>query len=326
MDQDKRPFEIRRSVAVVGSTASGKSALASAIAKAYSGEIISVDSMQIYRGFDIGTAKPSAAERAAVPHHMIDICAPEEDFSAAEFAAMALACAEQISLRGNLPVFCGGTGLYLDCILRGGAPEETGGDARVRQALSRSLEEMGPAALHARLAEVDPVSAAAIHENNVRRVQRALEIFYLTGRPKSEWDRESLGRPPAVDLYVIGLAYHHRDLLYARIDRRVDEMLSAGLLDEARRLYVSGALEKNRTAAGAIGYKELVPVFSGACTLEEAARTLKTATRRYAKRQMTWFGAKKYVHPLFCDTPSGRMRDFEDIFADCRAMLRQNGF
>lgn len=127
MDQDKRPFEIRRSVAVVGSTASGKSALASAIAKAYSGEIISVDSMQIYRGFDIGTAKPSAAERAAVPHHMIDICAPEEDFSAAEFAAMALACAEQISLRGNLPVFCGGTGLYLDCILRGGAPEETGG-------------------------------------------------------------------------------------------------------------------------------------------------------------------------------------------------------
>lgn len=174
------------------------------------------------------------------------------------------------------------------------------------------------------LPEVDPVSAAAIHENNVRRVQRALEIFYLTGRPKSEWDRESLGRPPAVDLYVIGLAYHHRDLLYARIDRRVDEMLSAGLLDEARRLYVSGALEKNRTAAGAIGYKELVPVFSGACTLEEAARTLKTATRRYAKRQMTWFGAKKYVHPLFCDTPSGRMRDFEDIFADCRAMLRQN--
>lgn len=326
MDQVKRSFEIRRSVAVVGSTASGKSALASALASAYSGEIISVDSMQVYRGFDIGTAKPTAAERAAVLHHMIDICAPEENFSAAEFAVMALACAEDISARGRLPIFCGGTGLYLDCVLRGGAPEETGGDARISQALSRDLDEMGAAALHARLKAVDPVSAAAIHENNVRRVRRALEIYYVTGKPKSQWDRESRQRPAAVDLYVIGLAYHNRDLLYARIDRRVDEMLRAGLLDEVRRLYESGALEKNRTAAGAIGYKELVPVLLGTCTLKEAAAALKTATRRYAKRQITWFSAKDYVHPLFCDTPEGEMRAFEDIFAQCSEMLRQNGF
>ena len=318
MDQIKRPFKIRRSVAVVGSTAGGKSALASALASEYSGEIISVDSMQVYRGFDIGTAKPTAAERAVIPHHMIDVCAPEENFSAAEFAAMALTCAEDISARGRLPIFCGGTGLYLDCVLRGGAPEETGGNARVSQLL-RDLEEMGAAALYA-------ASAAAIHENNVRRVRRALEIYYVTGRPKSQWDCESRQRPAAVDLYVIGLAYHNRALLYARIDRRVDEMLGAGLLDEVRRLYESGALEKNRTAAGAIGYKELVPVLLGTCTLGEAAAALKTATRRYAKRQITWFGAKDYVHPLFCDTPEGEMREFEDIFAECSEMLRQNGF
>lgn len=181
--------------------------------------------------------------------------------------------------------------------------------------------------MHARLAEVDPVSAAAIHENNVRaRSARVGNFLFDWPSKKRVGPREPWPSAGGRSVCDPGLRYHHRDLLYARIDRRVDEMLSAGLLDEARRLYVSGALEKNRTAAGAIGYKELVPVFSGACTLEEAARTLKTATRRYAKRQMTWFGAKKYVHPLFCDTPSGRMRDFEDIFADCRAMLRQNGF
>ena len=318
MDRNEQAGKIK-SLAIVGSTASGKSALALAAAKHFDGEILSVDSMQVYCGMDIGTAKPTAPEQAEVRHHLIDICDPHAPFSAADFAPMALACAKEVASRGKLPIFCGGTGLYLDSLMRGNAPSETASDETVRGELRHFAEQNGAHALHLRLAAVDPESADAIHENNVKRVIRALEVYLVSGKPKSVWDAESRQIPKAIEPLVIGLAYHNRDLLYRRIDRRVDEMLASGLLEETKRLYEAGVFSANSTAAAAIGYKELLPVIRGEQPLPAAAETLKRATRRYAKRQMTWFSAKEYVLPLRCDTEDGEMRPFEDIFADfCR--------
>ena len=318
MDRTEQITEIK-SLAIVGSTASGKSALALAAAKRLDGEILSVDSMQVYRGMDIGTAKPTAFEQAAVRHHLIDICDPLTPFSAADFAPMALACAKEVAARGKLPIFCGGTGLYLDSLMRGDAPSETASDAHVRAELSAFAEQNGAHALHLRLAAVDPESAAAIHENNVKRVIRALEVYQVSGKPKSVWDAESRQRPKAIEPTVIGLCYHHRELLYTRIDARVEAMLEMGLLAETERLEAAGVFAANSTAAAAIGYKELLPAIRGEVPLAEAVEELKRATRRYAKRQMTWFSAKEYVLPLWCDTEDGEMKPFEAIFDErCR--------
>ncbi len=306
----------KKCLCIVGSTASGKSALALAAAKHFSGEIISVDSMQVYRGMDIGTAKPTENEQSDVRHHMIDVCSPFEMFSAADFAPMALECATDIVSRGKLPIFCGGTGLYLDCVLRGGAPAETAADENVRRELLEFAAREGAHALHERLREVDSESADAIHENNVKRVARALEIYIASGKKKSDWDKESLDLPNAINTYAVCLAYHNRDILYQRIDRRVDEMIANGLVEETKRLLDAGIFEKNSTAAGAIGYKEIIPAIRGDITLAEAAEQLKCATRRYAKRQMTWFNAKSYVNKLYCDSEDGEMRSFDEIFAE----------
>ncbi|MBQ5390215.1 MAG: tRNA (adenosine(37)-N6)-dimethylallyltransferase MiaA, partial [Clostridia bacterium] len=262
MDRTEQAGKIK-SLAIVGSTASGKSALALAAAEHFGGEILSVDSMQVYRRMDIGTAKPTAAEQAAVRHHLIDICDPCTPFSAAEFAPMALACAGEVTSRGKLPIFCGGTGLYLDSLMRGGAPSETASDERVREELRAFAEQNGVHALHERLAAVDPESAEAIHENNVKRVIRALEVYLVSGKPKSAWDAESRLAPRAIEPTVIGLCYHNRDLLYARIDARVDAMLGMGLLEETARLEKEGVFAANGTAASAIGYKELLPAIRG---------------------------------------------------------------
>ncbi len=282
-------------LAVVGPTASGKSALALALAKNLGGEIVSCDSMQIYRRMDIGTAKPTKREMASVPHWLIDIIEPDVPFSCADYVTEAQKTVADIVSRGALPIFCGGTGLYLDSFLRGGGFEETATDPHLRQSLFDYAAEHGNHALHERLAEVDPESAAAIHENNVKRVVRALEIYQTTGMTKTEADRRSRMLPSLYDATVIGLRYADRELLYRRIDRRVDEMLEAGLLDETRRLRDEGVFSRNTTAAQAIGYKELLGYLDGACGLEEAVENLKRATRRYAKRQLTWFGAKEYV-------------------------------
>lgn len=312
---DKYP----KSLCIVGSTASGKSALALSAAQKYGGEIISVDSMQVYRTMDIGTAKPTAAEMQAVKHHMIDVCDPHDSFSSAEYAEMALKCVEDISKRGKLPIFCGGTGLYLESVMRGCAPHETSADENVRRELLEYAKENGNAALHKRLSEVDAQSAQAIHENNVKRVARALEVYLVSGKTKSEWDRESREAPSEIEPFCVCLAYHDRSVLYSRIDKRVDEMIAGGLVDETRRLYENGVFEKNSTAAGAIGYKELLGAIKGTVSLEEAAEMLKMATRRYAKRQITWFNAKPYVNFLYCDSEDGVMRPYDDIFAElCR--------
>ena len=323
MDRNELPYEGIKSLAVVGSTASGKSALALAAAKAFDGEIVSVDSMQIYRTMDIGTAKPTAEELAAVRHHMIDVCDPFSPMSAADYATEALAAAKEIAARGKLPIFCGGTGLYLDAIMRGDAPKETASDEKIRAELLAFAEEQGAEALHARLAAVDAESAAATHYNNVKRVARALEVYLVSGKPKSVWDAESKAIPKAIEPFTVALCYHNRATLYERIDRRVDEMLRLGLLEETERLLAAGVFEANGTAAAAIGYKELLPALRGEKSLAEAVEELKTATRRYAKRQITWFSAKDFVHPLWCDTEDGEMLPFEVIFEELKNMFER---
>ena len=280
---------------VVGPTASGKSSLAMSLASLLGGEIISCDSMQIYRQMDVGTAKPTKEEQARVRHHMIDVVDPDTPFSCADYVEAAGCAIFDVSARGALPIVCGGTGLYLDALLRGGGFEETKTDPDLRASLFAFAEEHGNHALHERLRAVDPESADAIHENNVKRVVRALEIFESTGITKTESDRRSRSIESPYQATVIGLRYEPRQLLYDRIDQRVDEMLACGLCEETERLLVAGVFETNTTAAQAIGYKELLGYFAGRQTLDSSIEELKRATRRYAKRQMTWFCARDYV-------------------------------
>ena len=308
-------------VAIVGATASGKSALAEALAIRLNGEIVSCDSMQIYRGMDIGTAKPTAEERARVPYHLIDVADPTEDFSMVDYISAAEAAVADIAARGKLPILCGGTGLYLDAFLRG-APASPGGDPALRAELQRLTEEQGEEWLHKELAAVDPESAAAIHPANLRRVVRALEIYRATGVTKTEWDRQSRELPPRYDATVLGLCYRDREILYRRIERRVDEMIAAGLVEETKRLADAGVFAVSRTAAAAIGYKELLPYLAGEATLAEATEELKTATRRYAKRQITWFSAKDYVKPLAADDENGLL-NFEQIVNNTLDLLQK---
>lgn len=283
-----------RIVAVVGPTASGKTALSIALAKRLGGEIVSCDSMQIYRGMDIGTAKPDMAERDGVTHHLIDIVDPDAAFDASDYVTAAESAVQDILSRGKTPIFCGGTGLYLDSFLRGGFCE-TADSPELRAELTRRAEQIGNEAIHAELRAVDPESAEAIHPNNVRRVIRALEVYHATGVTKSQLDRQSREAEPRYDARVLAIRFADREQLYRRIDMRVDIMLEMGLLDEVKRLYEAGVFERSRTAAQAIGYKELLGYIRGVTPLEEAVDDLKRATRRYAKRQLTWFGAHKDV-------------------------------
>ena len=286
----------RTAIAVIGPTASGKSALALDLSERFGGEIVSCDSMQIYRGMDIGTAKPTPAERARVKHHMIDILDPDQPYSAADYGDEAARVATEILSRGKLPVFCGGTGLYLTAALTGRHGEAPPSDPALRAELSeRGKTEEGRAKLYEELAAVDPISAAATHKNNLRRVVRALEIYRLTGKPKSVFDEESRNCPPRFDCLTLGLDFPERGALYRRIDRRVDEMAAAGLYDEAKTLWEKGYLAPGTTAGQAIGYRQFLPCFKGDLTPEEAAEDIKLATRRYAKRQLTWFRAQEGI-------------------------------
>ena len=287
-------------VALVGATASGKSAAALELARRTGGEIVSCDSMQVYRGMDIATAKPTPEERAEIPHHLIDVSEPETPYSVASYLADAEAAVRSITSRGKLPIFCGGTGLYLDRFLFGGLPAQTVADETLRQDLLREAEEKGVDFLHRQLAEIDPASAAAIHKNNVRRVARAIEIYRLTGIPKSEWDAQTKTDESRYDARVV-LLDRPREDLYRRIDLRVEQMLSDGLLEETAALDARGVFKTNATAAQAIGYKEVLPYLHGECDLQTAVETLKKATRHYAKRQLTWFSAKPYVTALPAD-------------------------
>ena len=298
-------------IAVVGPTASGKTALSVELARRLGGEIISCDSMQIYKGMDIATAKVTPEEMRGIPHHLIDVLEPSCPYSAADYVTDAEEAVRGIRARGALPVFCGGTGLYLDSVMRGEYPEVSDSDPALREQLAEYAREHGNAALHAILRELDPESADAIHENNVKRVIRAVEIAKCSGKRKSELDltrREYKG----MKIFVVCLSYSDRELLYRRIERRVELMLEAGVCDELRALMEDGGFMSNATAMQAIGYKELIPYIRGEASLEECTETLKRATRRYAKRQLTWFSGREYVLPLFCDE-DGAQRSTEEL-------------
>jgi len=284
--------EKKQVLAVVGPTASGKTALSIALAKKLDGEILSCDSMQIYRRMNIGTAKPDEQEKDGVIHHLMDIVDPSDSFSCADYGVLSVQTAEEVLLRGKIPIFCGGTGLYLDSALKPERYCEFGSDEACRRRLWDIAETQGNEALHAMLKAVDSMSAEAIHPNNVKRVVRALEIYEITGKSKTYWDEKSREEGLRYDLKAICLAFRDREILYRRIERRVDLMMEAGLLEEAKRLYDEKAY--GETSAQAIGYKELIAYFDGRSSLEEAVETIKKNTRNYAKRQLTWFSAKGY--------------------------------
>lgn len=284
---DQRPLI----AAIVGPTASGKTALAVKVARLCGGEIVCLDSMQIYAEMAIGTALPDDGERGGVPHHLFGSVDPGVTFSSSDYNAAAEGVIADIAGRGKLPIFVGGTGLYLDSLVLGCGDSSAAPDGAYREELREFASQNGADALHAMLRAKDPAAAEAIHPNNVKRVIRALEICRACGT-KSEYDRRSRGEA-RYDLRAVRLDFEDRGILYGRIDRRVDDMLDRGLVDEARHLLEIGALAPGTTASQAIGYKELLPYIRGEESLQEAAERLKRATRRYAKRQITWFSQRE---------------------------------
>lgn len=303
-------------IAVAGPTASGKSALALELCKRLEGELISLDSMQIYRGLDIGTAKPTKAEQAEVRHHMIDICEPTENFSAAEFAERAHKVIADVRSRGKKAVLCGGTGLYLDTVLGRLDFGEIESDEKLRGELIAFAEKNGADALHERLRGIDPQAAEKIHKNNVRRVARAIEIYELTGKTKTEHDREAISDSPYESL-IIGLDYDDREVLYNRINRRVDAMIEAGLEGEVRSLVSRGLLSAESTAGQAIGYKEMLGYIAGDCSLGDTVEKIKLGTRRYAKRQLTWLRRNPNINWLYPD----RLCDFQSLVGEAEKII-----
>lgn len=305
-------------LAVIGPTASGKSALAIELAKRFNGEIICCDSMQIYKQMNIGTAKPNNEELNSAVHHLFDFADPKESFSCADYIPLAEKVVDDILSRGKLPIFCGGTGLYLDRFLSGAEFESTEVDEDFRREMNAFALEFGNEALHRKLREVDPKSADEIHPNNVKRVIRALEIYKTSGKTKSEIDFESKAFESQYDCIQIGIRYENREILYDRINLRVDKMIQAGLLDETRELLEKGVFEANATAAQAIGYKELLSYINNEKSLVDAIEDLKTATRRYAKRQMTWFSSHGDVNWLVADG-----KNFDDLCDEAEKIIKE---
>ncbi len=289
-----------RAVAIVGPTASGKTALSLALGEAFLGEIVGCDSMQIYRGMDIGTAKPTAEERARLPHHMFDFLSPDTPYSAADYAEDAMRSVLDILSRGRVPILVGGTGLYLEALRTARHEGLPAVPDALRAALLREAEERGAEAMYRELSQIDPEAAAAIHPHNQRRVLRALEIYRTTGRRKSELDAERASLAPRLSLLVFGLFPTDRAVLHERIDRRVDAMVAEGLRGEVEALLREGYLKEGTTAGAAIGYKEYAEAIRLEISEEEAIRRIKVATHRYARRQLTWFRATKDILPLAC--------------------------
>lgn len=272
---------------MVGPTATGKTALGVALAEQFAGEIISADSMQIYEGLDVGTAKVMPEETHGIPHYGIDLFTPDRVFSVADFVALAQKLEGEITARDHLPMLVGGTGLYVQSFLYGVKFSEEKTPAGLREQLAAELKEKGSAALYAELQRDDPEAAAAIHPNNHVRVLRALEHFRATGQKLSEQKAASLPPEKPYRSLILGLDFPERSVLYRRIDLRVDKMMEAGLLNEAE--YVWKNREQFKTAAQAIGYKEFFPYFNGEAGLDACTEKLKQASRNYAKRQLTWF-------------------------------------
>ena len=272
---------------LTGPTAVGKTALSLKLARAVNGAVVSADSMQVYRGIDIGSAKIKPEERQGIPHYLIDVLEPEEDFNVALFQDMALQAMHEIWKNGQVPVITGGTGFYIQAVLRDIDFSESNGKSAIRDAYEKLAEEKGPEALHAILEKKDPEAAREIHPNNLKRVIRALEFYDQTGTPISRHNLEQRAKDsPYCYLYFV--LNDERKKLYHRIDQRVDQMIDDGLVDEVRRLKERGLTEDHVSMKG-LGYKELFPYLDGKCSLEEAVEIIKRDTRHFAKRQITWF-------------------------------------
>ena len=282
-------------ICIAGPTASGKTALAVELAKELNGEIVSCDSMQIYKRMDIGTAKPTIEEMAGIPHHMLGVAEPEEDFSVSKYCEMASPIVDDIVARGKTAIIAGGTGLYMDSLMRGNdfAPFPATGH---RERLEEKLAIVGLDAMIAELSAIDP-EAVTRAQRNPRRIIRALEVFYETGETITSHNLKTQAIPPRYSPLWLGLDFEPRALLYERIDLRVGIMLETGLEKEIRDLLASG-ISPNCTAMQAIGYKEFVAALDGQCTMEEAADEVRKASRRYAKRQLTWFRRNEKMHWL----------------------------
>ena len=298
-------------IAVVGATASGKTSLAVKIAQKYNGEIISADSMQIYKGMDIATAKATKEEQCGIPHYLMDFLSPTELFSVSEYVEMAKNTINDILSRGKVPVVCGGTGLYVRSLVENiqFSPEQA--DENLRNQLNERYEKEGGEVLLKELAEFDPEIAKTLHPSNNKRIIRAIEIYKTTGITMSEHIRKSKDIPSPYEWTVIGIAFADRQKLYDRINLRVDIMLKQGLLEEAKEFYREN---KGKTAIGAIGYKELKPYLDGEMSLEQAVENLRQVTRNYAKRQMTWFKKDNYISWIYAD-------ECEDVFGEAEEIL-----
>lgn len=304
-------------LAITGPTASGKTALSLALAEHLGCEIISLDSMQIYKYMDIGTAKATAEERKRAPHHMLDFLDPTESYSAEDYRADAMRVLADIESRGRLPLFVGGTGLYMDTVIRGTQlTSPPSSDELKERLLASAVTDEEREALWQRLKEVDPESAEKTHKNNVRRVVRALEIYELTGKTKTYFDELTKAAKPDVTVGMITLDFHNRDNLYDRVNLRVDQMMDEGLVAEVEGLYRDGILKKDTTAAQAIGYKEIISYLDGECTLDDAVELLKLSSRRYAKRQLTWFRHNEDAVRLFIDREDGVMKSKEELVSE----------
>ena len=277
---------------IAGPTATGKTAVSVKLAKEFSGEVISCDSVQIYKHLNIGSAKPTKEEMEGVPHHMMDFLDPFENFSVADFCALAKEKIDDILKRGKLPILAGGTGLYISSLVDNISFAENERENTVREELYAELEKIGPLAMHEKLSEIDPEAANEIHPNNVKRVIRAIEIYMQTGKTRTEQNKESKKEKSPYDFILCGLNCE-RELLYERINKRVDIMEDAGLFKEVEELLKMGLSESNQSMQG-IGYKEILPYFKSEITKEECLELIKKNSRNYAKRQLTWFKRGNY--------------------------------
>ena len=293
-------------LAVIGPTATGKTALGVALAERFGGEIISADSMQLYKGLTVGTAKVTPEETHGIPHHAVDLLEPDQPFSVADFTALASRLEADLSARGKLPILVGGTGLYVQSFLYGVRFTAEKTPDGLREQLAAELKEKGPAAMYEELQTADPEAAAAIHPNNQVRVLRALEHYRATGKKLSEQKAASLPPEKPYRSLILGLDFPDRAQLYRRIDLRVDRMMEQGLLDEAKLVYDNRG--RFKTAAQAIGYKEFFPYFAGESDVGPCVEKLKQASRNYAKRQLTWFRHMEDVVWLDASAPDVQER------------------
>ncbi|MBK5243976.1 MAG: tRNA (adenosine(37)-N6)-dimethylallyltransferase MiaA [Eubacteriaceae bacterium] len=311
MTKIKKP----RVLVLIGPTASGKTALGVALAKALNGEIISADSMQIYKYMSIGTAKVTPSEMEGIPHHLVDCILPSAEYSVAKFKEAALKFIADIVSQGKLPIVVGGTGLYINALTLPWGFREKDESEEVRWRLSAEAEMLGSEALHQRLKDVDPLTAQTVHPNNVKRVIRALEIYEVTGKPKSYFDEKASTEELPYDYELIGLKWPREDLYY-RINHRVDKMVEKGLINETKSLLDRG-YDWDLTSLQAIGYKELRPFLNGDATLEEVLTVLKQNTRHFAKRQMTWFRKDERIHWI----EMNEKRSLDEFVKECLDIL-----